>query len=424
MTPGNGSGFDRSASLRYAAEVLDLAPDVSAELARTAFLDHLSEENFLPTPIEREAFEVLIGRKSLDLCPLLAESMRRSKQEQLQPKVEQFAAAFFSLPVAERRQRWQELRADCGDGGPLGAQLERLQRGLSIDPAALRVRSSDVERLVKHILELFVLHPRLEPIRREALVANLRGASKKGLGQWPEAVRQLKRRYPEVAALAPVLLAQLAPPRERTTPKRQSAPVAPVSKKTAGNPRQTWFPLIFVVAVVGGVIRMMNQAPSERPEPSITTPPFPTIPSPPPLFPPTSLNLSATPYLSWLNAPARERFKKTLKDGLAKLGHKLSDAQLETLLDRSLDVNSMIILTGTRVDVTNAEKSWKAELSAGLRDAGVSIEDPELDLLFLEVFPELVGRIALTPGAPTNGGAAPPVLAPPTGSRPPEVPAP
>ncbi len=81
--------------------------------------------------------------------------------------VRAFAAAFWSLPPADRRARWRELAGR--PVGPAAARLADLEPGLGVAPAAQPdPRAAELADLVR---ELFVLPPAERAARRGAWLA-------------------------------------------------------------------------------------------------------------------------------------------------------------------------------------------------------------------------------------------------------------
>ena len=125
-------------------------------------------------------------------------------------EIEAFAATFFAIPVAPRRDAWFRLHAAAAGDRPLRDRLRQLEPGLLIDPASLATADPVRTRLEADILDLFVLDPAARPAESRERVSSLVADESITPRDRDRARRDLLRRHPKIAALAPGYLDQLA----------------------------------------------------------------------------------------------------------------------------------------------------------------------------------------------------------------------
>jgi hypothetical protein len=201
----------------------------------------------------------------------------QTRQEQaeraLRAEVEEFAAAFFTVPVGERRQRWQELSSRCAGKPALVARLGALEPGLALTPGLVDDGHPLVQRLIQQIGRLLVLGPQERARERENVLAGLESQ----LTQWGTAVRQLRKRHPALAALEPELVRELVAWRRRrkVLARRRRQQAQPQSNDT---PFQG--SLAVVLALVTGLILALVRGATAPRRPTTPTPSFtlPTMP--------------------------------------------------------------------------------------------------------------------------------------------------
>ncbi|MFO0796697.1 MAG: hypothetical protein U0804_04415 [Gemmataceae bacterium] len=202
-----------------------------------------------------------------------------------------FAAAFWALPPAERRERWQGL-AD-NPVGPAAARLMALEPGLGVEPVAQAdPRAAEVARLVK---ELFVLPPAARAARR---LAWLTAADRTG-APWATAARAVLRADLPLARLdarlfdwftrgeRPAAVGAVA--ESAAWVRRRPQPVAAAPAAAGGLGCLSGPGAIVVVVVVvlrlifaaGGPSRSSSQPPPYRP-PVVAPPVMPPIDARPP----------------------------------------------------------------------------------------------------------------------------------------------
>jgi hypothetical protein len=260
----------------WAADHLGLDPDTPPREARAAFLRALPESDFVPPETWHEAVRVL--SRSGAAGPPGAQALA-DFEEWLRDAVEEFAADFFRLPAAARRQRWQELVRRCTWSPPLSARLWALEPGLDIDRTRQVTGHPRAASLANHVYDLFVLRPADRATRGRAVVDVMRGE----MAEWEAAARHLQDKYPAVAALEPGLVGRLAHwslRRQRAARKRQrQSPVAcaptpaPAPSKGGGGGWGLAGILIGIVIALVRIVSEANKTPSPK-YPEIKIPEF------------------------------------------------------------------------------------------------------------------------------------------------------
>lgn len=198
--------------VRFAARTLGLEPGIPPDEVRAALLQRLRDEDYVLDPVSHEAVLVCSGRPE-SLAPRLAEAAARAE-------FEAFTAAYFDLPVGERRDRWVALATACVPYEPLSERLRLLEHGLDIDRQAILPASPLVDRLIAHALELYLLRPAPRAARRRELVASLQYDPAIGKRVVRRARRTLRKTCPAVAKLVPEFLNDLDG-RKTLRPKRR-----------------------------------------------------------------------------------------------------------------------------------------------------------------------------------------------------------
>jgi hypothetical protein len=266
MTMMTGTGRELPAwQRRWAAEQLGVDAQASALEARSVFLRRLVESDFVPPAMWPQALAMLDGRPA----PVGEARARREEAERLRGEVEEFAERFWLLPVDERWRRWQELFDACTMVVALRARLTALKRGLDIGPAeAGRPQIADV---VRNLQQLFVLRPAERAARRRELLV----AAQNDRAAWQVAA-VVRHQYPEIAALEPQFLAELAKGAERQQRRagvqralfRTRRPAAPKPVTSGGGSgRFPWWVLGIIGVVIGAIRAGIGDKPSSRPEP-------------------------------------------------------------------------------------------------------------------------------------------------------------
>jgi hypothetical protein len=189
----------------WAAEQLGVPSESPPEVCTAAFLRRLADEDFVPPPRLREAWE-LAARGSSDDGPAMR-WLDTTAEAELSGRVEEFAAQFFNLPPEQRSAHWERLYADARRRHRLETRLRRLKPGLAIEFKPERALSLREAKLVQWIRELFPLPPEQRAVRRRQM---LRDDGGRDIRPWQKAAQRVGRRQRAVAALAPDLLLPLA----------------------------------------------------------------------------------------------------------------------------------------------------------------------------------------------------------------------
>jgi hypothetical protein len=221
-------------------------------------------------------FDPKPGRAEVDGDWLLEEERR------LRADVEAFAGDFFLIPVAKRRERWDELLSRCPAVSPLRVRLEALKAGLAVEP---RTQPSGVRyhgELADHLLESFPLAPVAQAASRQAFLRRIEGDSLEEQGDWERAARYLLDEWPAVGALDREFLVHIANLSGRLQVRRKMHlrnVERPQPAPAPGGEGSSWWVIPVVLVVIGLVRGMMSGNDS-----SSTKPPFKgyTAPQPPP----------------------------------------------------------------------------------------------------------------------------------------------
>lgn len=181
-----------------AAAVLDVPLDAGAAVARAAFLRRVVADRFAP-PEECVAAANALAGAALPLSP----DGRSDAAEQARADVEAFAAAYWSLPPAERRARWAGLSALAGEA-VARHRLAHLEAGL--DVSAVPHDNPLVEEIAAAVRTLCVLGPRERAVRRAEWLSE-RADRMRDLA---DAARRLRADAPALTRLEPELARRLA----------------------------------------------------------------------------------------------------------------------------------------------------------------------------------------------------------------------
>ena len=133
-----------------------------------------------------------------------------ARGHELRREVEAFAAAFFETPVEPRRATWFRLYGEAAGDRPLRDRLRQLEPGIRVDPASIAIADPLVRRLAIDATELFLLDPAARPAESRERVSSLVADESITPRDRDRARRDLLRRQPKIAALAPGYLDQLA----------------------------------------------------------------------------------------------------------------------------------------------------------------------------------------------------------------------
>jgi hypothetical protein len=189
---------------RWARKQLTLPGDAPPERCRSAVLEQLEEENFLPAETMHECAWILED----ELLGIAGQPQPRflaSERERMGREIAAFAAVFFQVDPPDRLRRWNELRASANFGVHV-AWLELLKPGLAWPCATVTLDSPVANRLVQHLRELFVLLPPQRALRRRAMKHSYIEYHDELL----HALQLVRRQYPDLCACGEDLLAAVA----------------------------------------------------------------------------------------------------------------------------------------------------------------------------------------------------------------------
>ena len=183
--------------------------------------------------------------------------MFRAREVALGKEVEQFAADFFSIPPAQRQERWRELTAACAFSRPLAVWLQALSGGLSVVPPQLQ-DTGRLRELADYVCRNFTKRPTARIAVDEVLLRHAAYAPK----EWQDAALRLRQSYAQIAGLAPHLVAHLSEyvsfckkeEKAEEKRKRASAKAAWTFPQLSGSRNYVWL-IWVVVMVLSGVLR-------------------------------------------------------------------------------------------------------------------------------------------------------------------------
>ncbi|MCA9162786.1 MAG: hypothetical protein KDA62_07395 [Planctomycetales bacterium] len=274
--------------LQWAREQLEIGDAEDFDVVRVRTMTRLGKDEFVPDAVTLEAYRVLLGAQRNFFQTRESPSYSQHEESALLDEVEKFANQMFAMPLAERRQRWQELYAGVQHCLRAKARLELLWPGVSLELPEIRGEADYKSRLMGYLAELFVLRPAARAERLDEILQAMRGDSK----QWSaavESVRWLHKPWATVAAdvlervekLPETLAAASAAASSVSVRRDYGTGVGMPSIATASKPasdsgsRRGW--IIFVVlAIAFGLLRFfIDVSPGSRvraPKSSTTSP--------------------------------------------------------------------------------------------------------------------------------------------------------
>ncbi len=262
---------------RWAAEVLGVRESASPAEVRRAYLGKLRECEFVPPRSWQQALRVLVGD------PAPAESDVEwliEEEDRLRAEVVSFAEEFFTLPVAQRRERWDALLSQCRDVPPLAARLQALNAGLVVESRALPADQPFAGRLAEHMLESFPLPAPARAAARQRFLRRIEESAADSHKPWEQAARYLRAEWPALAALDDGLVRHVAQlrghlKRREATHSRSQRNREPVAA-SGGNKRSPWWGLLVAAGLAAGVLRGVtssdHSSPSRAPLPDLSAP--------------------------------------------------------------------------------------------------------------------------------------------------------
>ena len=266
----------------WAREQLDLEETSTPANVRRAYMQRLSDEDFMPPAHLPYALAVLEGRAGPPGAN--EETVWADVGDRQRQRVEEFAQQFFQIPVANRREQWLRLKTDCAKASALVERLNRLEPGLALDPHGLAVADPHVRELIQEASKIFVLRPFEAAQARAAFFRQETFQSVVGMMDWEAAARALKNSNARYEVLAPELIQQVLRWRncasELARRRRSSAPrnpvsltgkpqvaarvTKPVSNNTTQNPSYRWVIYVFIM-LAGGVVKACMGSSSHSP---------------------------------------------------------------------------------------------------------------------------------------------------------------
>lgn len=252
MSTKTTTGIDPEPPWRrpWAAHKLGVAAEASPEAVRAAFLTRLSESKFTPPAAIGLAFEILSGRRAWnDERPAEEQAALTEVEPQLRAAVEEFAAKYWAVPPVARHQHWQALWERCSWWPPLRERLEALKTGLEVE-SSLEDLPGVVE-LAAYIRELYVLLPSARAVRWREILSGVEPISR----LHRKTARRLRKQYPALAALEPVLLDRwINPPRPRAIPRLN---------KKAARKAPSWVVIVCILAALT-LVRALNERSNDQ----------------------------------------------------------------------------------------------------------------------------------------------------------------
>jgi hypothetical protein len=241
--------------------------DASPAEARRAYLGKLRESAFLPPRSWQQAVRVLDGKPA----PAEPDEEWLAEEEaRLRAEVDSFAEEFFTLPVDQRRERWEGLLSRCQNLPPLVVRLQALKAGLVVEKEGLPEDGSPTGLLADHLLQSFPLPPLSRAASRQEFLRRLEESSADSRKLWEKAARYLRAEWPAVAALDEELVRYVAQLSSRLKWRRK------MHRRSEGNrqagtaagsqkPSRWW---IVVGMVVAAILRGVSSSDKPSPNPA------------------------------------------------------------------------------------------------------------------------------------------------------------
>jgi len=175
------------------------------------------------------------------------------EENQLRDDVETFANAFFSLALAERRERWHSLLSRCQSVPSLVVRLDALKAGLEVETGNLPADQSFRAQLAHHLVQAFPLPPLAQAACRQAFVRQIEEPSAAiDYKSWEQAAGYLLAEWPTLVALDEPLVRDIATLRRRLRQRRKAYRRCAWKRRLAILHEQTdswWLALVTVVGL-------------------------------------------------------------------------------------------------------------------------------------------------------------------------------
>ena len=384
----------------FATGLVGLEPGLAGPDATAALFRKLLDDDFLPDPLTHEALLALAGRP-VGPGSLLAEEAASAEELRLVADIEEFAAGFFAIPVAERVERWRALAQASTKHPRMIERLKALRPGLSVDRGAFHDPSPAVRRLADDVLDLFPMRPEPRAVESRDRADRYRSDESLTDSDRERALKGLARRHPAIASLSPDHLARLSKPRRLSPARRVRAKLADIRlRKSEPNRWQYVGITLFLLSLAG---RLLNNAPS-TPKPSPISPlavpsGFASPANRPGPIPP------ARPQP--IHRAIRAELKGKLREEVAKAGKSLDEPTLDRLVD-GLPVEQLpgvggmatLVLIGAWTE--NVHARFVARLKDGLKSTDLALNDEELDDLSRKCLPTPSSKPVRRPTPVTN----------------------
>ncbi len=250
MNPSDAMERHLDERLNWAREQLGVSAHASPNEVRTRFFAVLEQSQMAPDKTLDIAFRTLRWEAEGVIVAEEPVEFLASRERRLCELVKQFRNTMFSLPVAERRQRWRSLQRESETVPSVLLRLDALEMGLDVDLAAIEnsAPSTHVAALARYAAELFTLQPIARATRRGAI---LQSFDNRELKLWHKAAQVLKKRHPQIASLAPELIDPLASGKK---PSRiQRAIHVHTSRRSPR--RESWALSLAVIILIAFIVR-------------------------------------------------------------------------------------------------------------------------------------------------------------------------
>lgn len=250
---------------RWARQVLEISPGVSPVEARKELCRRVEEGEFQPGPATREAIEIIVHGTGHWATAAALPNWGASLEAQRQEEIQEFVRQYFTLPPAERRERWQALKSRTVDYPRLQTRLTMLESGLSTPGEPPVNATSQVQAMIRGLMAVYLA----PPAQRAQARRNLELPSVVNYTRL--AARQIQRSYPQWARLEPEVLTHLAGDKSAARIERVAERAAPAAAESSGSR----VPITVIVFLVVGFLRFLassNRSSQYDPAPQVKYP--------------------------------------------------------------------------------------------------------------------------------------------------------
>jgi hypothetical protein len=247
----------------WAAAQLELAPDAAPAQARAALVRQLIDDDFVPRYRTQQAALFLLQPATGAELLLRQGQAHHDEEDRLRIEVDEFAAEFFKAEVPDRHRRWQQLREECAFCPRLSNRLESLRNGLGV--TLPQTDDKLLNDLIRYIAESFPSGLTGKAVRRLELLKPIEDLT---VWRWiVERVARLEHELPDVMALAPDLVSDLASWEKRLRPRRVTGVRRVIVESEPAGQRKPvlsrgWIVLAVLMGVVWGAL---NRSDNPRP---------------------------------------------------------------------------------------------------------------------------------------------------------------